>query len=150
ESMALADRVVVMSKGKIAQIGTPRDIYFAPANRFVAEFVGAANLLEARAGEGALALPGGKLAVDGAGFTGDVVAMIRPESITSVAPEAAALTGRIERVSFVGDRQRLSVSGATQRTLMIDAPNTLDVKIGERIGLKIDPAAIRVLPREPQ
>ncbi len=65
-----------------------------------------------------------------------------------VAPEGAALSGQVERVSFVGDRQRLTVSGAAQRPLMIDAPNTLDIKVGERIGLKIDPAAIRVLPRE--
>ena len=61
EAMALGDRVVVMSKGAIAQIGTPRDIYFAPANRFVAEFIGAANLVEARAVNGMLTLPGGQL-----------------------------------------------------------------------------------------
>jgi putative spermidine/putrescine transport system ATP-binding protein len=150
EAMALGDRVVVMRKGSIAQIGTPRDIYFAPANRFVAEFVGAANLVEARAVDGALALPGGKLPINGANYAGDVVAMIRPESIYVIAPDAAPLSGQVERVSFVGDRQRLTVSGAAQRSLMIDAPNTLEVKIGERIGLKIDPAAIRVLPREPQ
>ena len=63
EAMALGDRVVVMRKGAIAQVGTPRDIYFAPANRFVAEFVGAANLVEARAANGALVLPGGHIAL---------------------------------------------------------------------------------------
>ena len=41
--MELGDRVLVMRKGAIAQIGTPRDIYFAPQSRFVAEFIGAAN-----------------------------------------------------------------------------------------------------------
>ena len=46
EAMALGDRIVVMRKGTIAQVGTPRDIYFAPASRFVAEFIGAANILE--------------------------------------------------------------------------------------------------------
>ncbi|MGH6664187.1 MAG: ABC transporter ATP-binding protein [Pseudolabrys sp.] len=150
EAMALGDRVVVMRKGSIAQIGTPRDIYFAPADRFVAQFIGAANLVEARAADGTLTLPGGTLPVNGAGFTGDVVAMIRPESIQVVAPEAAPLSGQVERVSFVGDRQRLTVSGAAQGSLMIDAPNTLDVRIGERIGLKVEPAAIRVLPKEHQ
>ena len=54
EAMALGDRIVVMRKGAIAQIGTPRDIYFAPANRFVAEFIGAANIVEARVDAGAL------------------------------------------------------------------------------------------------
>ena len=46
EAMALGDRIVVMRKGAIAQVGAPRDIYFAPASRFVAEFIGAANILE--------------------------------------------------------------------------------------------------------
>ena len=45
EAFAMADRVVIMSQGKIAQIGAPRDIYRAPANRFVAEFVGRNNIL---------------------------------------------------------------------------------------------------------
>ena len=47
EAMELGDRIVVMRKGAIAQIGTPREIYFAPENRFVAEFIGAANIIEA-------------------------------------------------------------------------------------------------------
>src|SRR5262247_3166725 len=54
EAMALGDRIVVMRKGAIAQVGAPRDIYFAPASRFVAEFIGAANVLEATATNGAL------------------------------------------------------------------------------------------------
>lgn len=148
EAMALGDRVVVMRKGAIAQIGTPRDIYFAPVNRFVAEFVGAANLVEARAVSGTLTLPGGHLVVSNRSINGDIVAMIRPESIRVVAPEAANLSGQVERVSFVGDRQRLTVSGATPRPLLIDANNTLDIKVGERIGLVVDPHAIRVLPGE--
>ena len=148
EAMALGDRVVVMSKGAIAQIGTPRDIYFAPANRFVAEFIGAANLVEARAVNGVLTLPGGQLEVDDKSATGDVVAMIRPESIRIAAHDAAKLSGHVDRVSFIGDRQRLTVSGAAQRPLVIDAPNTLDVKVGERIGLIVDPRAVRVLPEK--
>jgi len=95
-------------------------------------------------------LPGGQLHIADAALTGEVIAMIRPESITVVAAESASLSGRVERISFVGDRQRLAVSGATQKTLMIDTLNTLDIKIGENIGLKVDPAIIRVLPREPQ
>ena len=47
EAMALGDRIVVMQKGAMAQIGTPREIYFTPRNRFVAEFIGAANIVEA-------------------------------------------------------------------------------------------------------
>ena len=146
EAMALGDRVVVMRKGAIAQIGTPRDIYFTPADRFVAEFVGAANLVEAPASSGTLSLPGGQLAIADVNAMGNIVAMIRPESIRVVAPGASRLSGRVERVSFVGDRQRLTVSGATQRPLLIDGSNTLAVKVGEQIGLDVEPSAVRIFP----
>jgi putative spermidine/putrescine transport system ATP-binding protein len=149
EAMALADRVVVMSKGAIAQIGSPRDIYFAPENRFVAEFIGAANIVEAKVADGVLTLPGGHLRVADHTVAGRVVAMIRPESIAVVAPESATLSGRIDRVSFVGDRQRLTVSEVSERVLLIDVPNTFAVKIGERVGLAVNQNDVRVLPGEP-
>ena len=148
EAMALGDRIVVMRKGAIAQIGTPRDVYFSPTDRFVAEFIGAANLIEAPAANGVLKLPGGELAVAGHSGNGDVVAMVRPESIAVTAPDGAKLTGKVERVSFVGDRQRLAVSGAALRPLMIDAPNTLPINVGDRIGLSIAPQDVRILPGE--
>src|ERR1700760_2828065 len=54
EAMELGDRIVVMRKGAIAQIGSPRDIYFTPKNRFVAEFIGAAKIIEAAGENGRL------------------------------------------------------------------------------------------------
>jgi putative spermidine/putrescine transport system ATP-binding protein len=149
EAMALGDRVVVMRKGAIAQIGTPREVYFAPASRFVAEFIGAANIVEADCAAGALALPGGRLALANGTADGRVVAMIRPEAITIAAPAAASLVGEVDSVSFTGDRQRLAVRGAARRPLMIDVPNSVAVKAGDRVGLVVDPAAIRLLPGEP-
>jgi putative spermidine/putrescine transport system ATP-binding protein len=145
EAMVLGDRIVVMRKGAIAQTGTPRDIYFAPASRFVAEFIGAANIVQAPCSGGALMLPGGRLRVAN-GAAGDVVAMIRPESIAVVSPDSAALVGRVDSVSFIGDRERLTVSGAADKPLIVDAPTTIAVKPGETIGLSVEPAAIRILP----
>ena len=150
EAMALGDRVVVMRKGSIAQIGTPRDIYFAPANRFVAEFVGAANIVEGECDAGALTLPGGRLALANGAMNGHadgkVFAMIRPESIRIVAPDGAAVAGLVDSVSFVGDRQRASIGGVAGKTVMVDVPNSTPIKAGDRVGLAIDPAAIRLLP----
>ncbi len=150
EAMALGDRIVVMRKGSIAQIGTPRDIYFAPANRFVAEFVGAANIVEAQCHAGALTLPGGKLPIASGAMNGHangkVFAMIRPESIRIVAPDGAALSGEVDSVSFVGDRQRASISGAAAKFIMVDVPNSIAIKTGDRVGLAVDPASIRLLP----
>jgi putative spermidine/putrescine transport system ATP-binding protein len=152
EAMVLGDRIVVMRKGAIAQIGTPRDIYFAPASRFVAEFVGAANIVEAAYEAGSLRLPGGTIAMPGVpkGQANDrVLAMIRPESIRLVAVAGAALCGLVEGVNFVGDRQKASIGGAAGKPLMVDVPNSIAIKIGDRVGLAIDPGEIRLLPGEP-
>jgi putative spermidine/putrescine transport system ATP-binding protein len=146
EAMALGDRIVVMRKGAIAQVGTPRDIYFEPASRFVAEFIGAANILEAEYHGGALKLPGGHLTLANGAANGAVVAMIRPESIRVIEPAAASLSGVVDSVNFTGDRQKLTVSGAADKPIQIDIPNSLDLKPGQRVGLSVVPGAISILP----
>ncbi|UFS77331.1 ABC transporter ATP-binding protein [Tardiphaga sp. 37S4] len=148
EAMELGDRIVVMRKGAIAQIGTPREIYFAPQNRFVAEFVGAANIVEGPVSGGRLMLPGGWLALNNAADNAAAAAMIRPETIGIVAEADAFLRGMVESVAFIGDRQRLVVTGAANKPLTVDAPNTINVRAGERVGLSVTPQAVRVLPKE--
>jgi putative spermidine/putrescine transport system ATP-binding protein len=122
EAMALGDRIVVMRKGAIAQIGKPREIYFAPASRFVAEFIGAANIFEADYAAGVLTLAGAKLPLANGAANGAAVAMIRPESIKVVSPDGAMLAGCVDNVSFVGDRQRLTISGVGGKPILVDAP----------------------------
>jgi putative spermidine/putrescine transport system ATP-binding protein len=148
EAMELGDRIVVMQKGTIEQIGTPRDIYLTPRNRFVAEFIGAANIIETAIESGHLVLPGGRQPIGGDASLAQALAMIRPETIRVVAVGGAPLSGIIDSVSFIGDRQRLVVSGASDRLLTVDAPNTVVAEVGERIGLLIAPDAIRLLPPE--
>jgi len=148
EAMELGDRVVVMRKGAIAQIGSPREIYFTPKNRFVAEFVGAANIIEAPLDQGHLVLPGGRQPIGGDATEPAAIAMIRPETIAIVDAAAAPLSGTIDSVSFIGDRQRVVVSGASDKPLTVDAPNTIAARAGERVGLSIAPEAVRLLPPE--
>ncbi|MEA2933711.1 MAG: putative spermidine/putrescine transport system ATP-binding protein [Variibacter sp.] len=145
EAMVLGDRIVVMRSGAIAQIGSPREIYFEPKTRFVAEFIGAANILEARIEGGSLMLPGGKLALKGGAQDGPVVAMIRPETISLTSANTGGLRGRVESVSFTGDRVRVIVADAAPRSIAIDAPNTVTVRTGDIVGLSIDASAIRLL-----
>jgi len=148
EAMELGDRIVVMQKGSIAQIGTPREIYFASKNRFVAEFIGAANIIEAPLESGHLILPGGRQPVGGDASMLAAIAMIRPETIRIVEAEGALLAGMIDSVSFIGDRQRIIVSGVSAKLLTVDAPNTVPARAGERVGLSIAPEAVRLLPPE--
>ncbi|WMT72786.1 ABC transporter ATP-binding protein [Bradyrhizobium sp. Ash2021] len=148
EAMELGDRIVVMQKGTIAQIGSPREIYFAPKNRFVAEFIGAANIIEAPIEGGQLVLPGGRQPIGGDATVSAAVAMIRPETIRVVEAGTAPLSGLIDSVSFIGDRQRMVVSGVSGKLLTVDAPNAVVAKAGERVGLLISPDAVRLLPPE--
>jgi len=148
EAMELGDRVVVMQKGRIAQIGSPREIYFTPQSRFVAEFIGAANIIEAPIENGHLVLPGGRQAIGGDANMPAALAMIRPETIRVVETGSAPLSGIIDSVSFIGDRQRLVISSASDKLLTVDAPNTVQTKAGERVGLLISPDAVRLLPPE--
>src|SRR5258708_2118312 len=148
EAMELGDRILVMQKGAIAQIGTPREIYFAPKSRFVAEFIGAANIIEAPIENGHLVLPGGRQPIGGDASLPAAVAMIRPETIRVVGEGDAPLSGTIDSVSFIGDRQRMVVSGVSGKLLTLDAPNTVRAKAGEPIGLLIAPDAVRLLPPE--
>jgi putative spermidine/putrescine transport system ATP-binding protein len=76
------------------------------------------------------------------------VAMIRPETIRVVEAASAPLAGIIDSVSFIGDRQRMVVSGASDKFPTVDAPNTIRAQAGERIGLLIAPDAVRLLPPE--
>lgn len=152
EAMVLGDRIVVMSKGAIAQVGTPRDVYFAPASRFVAEFVGAANIVEAAYEAQSLRLAGGMIPIAttppelSGQANGRVVAMIRPESIKLVPAASSALRGVVESVNFIGDKQKASITGAAAKTLTVDVPNSVAIKVGDHVGLAIDPGEIRLLP----
>jgi putative spermidine/putrescine transport system ATP-binding protein len=61
---------------------------------------------------------------------------------------AAALSGSGDCVAFNGEKQRLVVGGAAGKPLTVDAPNTLQIKPGDRVGLSISPEAVRLLPPE--
>jgi putrescine transport system ATP-binding protein len=105
EALALADRVAVLDGGRIAQRGAPRAIYERPASRFVARFLGAANVLEGRAADGAF-----DSAEAGATFTdipaGTVALALRPERLRILPPgadEPNTAPGTVEDAAFRGD-----------------------------------------------
>jgi len=109
EALAISDQIVVMNRKKIAQKGTPREIFEAPADEFVADFMGNANLVdgEIRLADGQSAtceLNGSVVRVPYAGRrTGPVRIAIRPEAIVLETPDAGpALIGKIRRATYLG------------------------------------------------
>src|SRR5260370_21338940 len=100
EAIELGDRIVVMQKGAIAQTGTPREIYFKPGNRFVAEFIGAANIIEAAVENGHLVLPGGRQPIGGDASLPAAVAMIPPATLRVVGAATAPLSRPLHRLAF--------------------------------------------------
>jgi putative spermidine/putrescine transport system ATP-binding protein len=97
---------------------------------------------------GHLVLPGGRLAVGDVSDIASAVAMVRPETIHLVDPGSASLSGIVDSVSFIGGRQRIVVSGASNKLVSVDAANTVKAHVGESVGLSIAPEDVRLLPTE--
>ena len=105
EALAVSDQIIVMSNARIAQIGAPRELYEAPRDRFVADFIGDANLVEAELGahRGARApcapwRPADSSSTIAAPRPGKVRVAIRPESIVLKKENSAGLRGTIRKV----------------------------------------------------
>jgi putative spermidine/putrescine transport system ATP-binding protein len=148
EAMALGDRIVVMDHGEIVQIGTPTEIYHSPANAFVADFVGSVNRLQGRVennvwrcGNAALPWPAG-VPADAAGG----VVMVRPEDLRVAGDAAQAISGKLTARYFLGSRTRLLVDIGQNAPVLVDTSERSDFAQGSVVHLRIDPAAMIVLP----
>jgi multiple sugar transport system ATP-binding protein len=132
EAMTLADRIVVLDAGKIAQIGSPRALYERPANLFVAQFIGSPkmNVFAARAASG-LDLPAGAVQVG-----------VRPEHITPVAPGAGAIDGTVDVVEYLGADTYLIVDCDTEEHLTVRINGDTDLVPGSRLGLAFEPGRL--------
>ncbi|HEY3341104.1 MAG TPA: ABC transporter ATP-binding protein, partial [Anaerolineae bacterium] len=112
EAFALADRVVIMNAGHVVQIGTPREVYLAPADAFVARFLGLSNLVSghsASASAHTVQTPLGLLTLAGETcHTGEVTVLIRPEAL-SLAPGINPLSGVFMERSVRGRQTRVVV-----------------------------------------
>ena len=154
EALTMSDRIAVMSAGRVQQIGTSRDIYEAPENRFVADFIGETNLLDVDVndvsqGLAQITLPGGRsirCAASGA-TTGKHHLSIRPERLGFVG-EGGDLTVTIDRVIYLGtDLQVITrhESGAVVTVRIQNAARIAVPEPGTRANLKIEDGAARLL-----
>ncbi len=144
EAMALGDRIVVMSRGRVAQIGSPRDIYHKPQNAFVANFIGSMNRLQGRASEGRLEIKAGSLPWKGK-QRGTVEVLFRPEALSIVNEGEANLRGTVATSFFLGDRCRLVVEGICEEPVIVETSGKLNHAKGEPVYLKLDPDELMVV-----
>jgi putative spermidine/putrescine transport system ATP-binding protein len=145
EAMALGDRIVVMDQGRVAQAGTPRDIYQRPATRFVAEFIGSMNRLTGDVEHGSFKCRGGMLAA--ALLPPDAKEVVfRPEDVSVAENGGGELTGTVAAAFFHGDRTRLFVDVGEAQPLIVETDARRDFRHGEAVALKIDPRGLMALP----
>ena len=109
EAMTMADRIIVLNGGHIEQMGTPAEIYNAPASTFVASFMGAPpmNILIGNSNSKTTQLEGGMVVQDAAKAEGDVLVGIRPEDVLLGGDEAAALNFDIQIIEELGAQRLL-------------------------------------------
>ena len=150
EALALSHEIAVMSDGHILQIGSPRDIYERPRNKFVADFVGTTNFLEAtiisveaEPGRYVVESPIGKLAASSADVlrTGDkVVLSLRPEDVelSETAYEGSnAFFGVVNAKVFLGEYLDFQIK-VGDRTLLAKAHPSLRTPVGEKVFVRIN------------
>jgi putative spermidine/putrescine transport system ATP-binding protein len=159
EALVLADRIVVMNRGRVEQIGGPHEIYERPATRFVAEFIGLCNLLDGtvrEVGPGELIVETGRglrlcatPSVTGAAPGQRVVVAIRPEHLVS-APKGEApnrLRAHVAASTYLGSvsRHRVVVGG---EELLVEGHTLHAAPLvpGTEIEIVVDPTHVRLLP----
>jgi len=148
EALALADRIAVMRDGRIEQIGAPAEIYERPASRFVADFVGATNMIDGHVTQGAdgarFIAPFGALplAVCALADGARAAMSLRPERIgLAPASESDALTGVVEDAAFRGESVHLRLRLAQGAPLKVSCAANAGFPVGGRVALRIAPDA---------
>ena len=161
EALTMSDRIAVIDQGRIMQLGTPRAIYDAPANRFVAEFVGESSFLPVSIAGGVATLDGRVLHLhpDNAVADGERLLMLRPEKLRILSegapPDADTnlLTGRVGRFIYQGDSFLLDIAlscgtGVTVRGITSSERMGQVPEPGQAITLGLDRRDTFLLPAE--
>jgi putative spermidine/putrescine transport system ATP-binding protein len=150
EALALADRICLMNDGQIEQLGKPEDIYERPANTFVADFIGASNLIygtiaaggRIETADGVLPLPDGCSAPVGE----QAALVVRPEKLLLCKSDDGLLSGRVEESIYAGSETRLLVRLPSETLLTVRRRAGLPpVAIGENVFMRWDREQARLL-----
>ena len=145
EALAMSDRIAVMNRGRVEQIGSPEEIYERPATRFTAEFVGAGNFFEG-VGDGRTVRTNDGLSIESAA-SGNVTLLVRPEKMRLNG--GSGLPARVEEVLYQGASMSIILMAGDRRLLVEDANDgaLARVRVGETTTVSWRPEDVLVLPR---
>jgi len=155
EAMVMADRIAILDAGRIAQVGSPEEVYNRPNSPFVASFMGAGNVLslEAKPANGGMEIQPGAhndgVLVPGPALAGPVVAHFRSEAARlgpaqERAPDRLMLRGRITQASYPGGFYRYAVA-VGQNQFMVD--DTRRLAVGEAVGVGLPVSSLHFFSR---
>ena len=147
EALTMSDTVVVMSEGRIQQVGSPTDVYNEPKNAFVADFIGESNIVDGvMLADYSVRFSGQTFQCVDAGFSPkeSVDVVVRPEDVDIVTEDAGMLRGVVTSVTFMGVHYEVIVDIGGFKWMI----QTTDfVAEGARIGLYIEPDAIHIMKK---
>lgn len=162
EALSMADRMAVLSEGKLLQMGTPRDIYYHPSDSFVAKFIGKANLFRVTIREimpdnrMRLETPFGNMKVNGPLYPNhtELTACIRPEALrwmdgNTASPESNQISAIVTDVRFYGESLEVELDAAPGHILhaLIANPGHRSVSVGDTVRWQVDPDQIILLEK---
>jgi iron(III) transport system ATP-binding protein len=144
EAMAISDRIAVMDRGVVVQVGTAQDLYYRPATEFVARFIGRANLLPAKViSDGEVEVEGLRVPLRTRRAPKDRIRLVvRPEMMAIVA--AADGNGQIEKRTFLGEKTDYEIAFGALRIQACQSRGVI-FDVGDRVSIGIDPANVHVL-----
>ncbi|KKY02468.1 spermidine/putrescine ABC transporter ATP-binding protein [Paraclostridium benzoelyticum] len=145
EALTMSDKIIVMNKGKIQQMGTPQDIYNEPENSFVARFIGESNIFDGIMIEDYLVeFCGKKFKCVDKDFekNENIEVVIRPEDVKMVEPEKGMLKGKVTSVLFKGVHYEIEVNENGRMWIL---HNTQSAQVGSELGLDIYPEDIHIM-----
>ncbi|MEM5583694.1 ABC transporter ATP-binding protein [Roseibium sp. AS2] len=151
EALAVSDTIVVMKEGKIAQIGTPRELYESPASDFIADFIGEANVVEGRVisvnGDAAqVELGGVTLSLPSRGqLPGPTQISLRSNAL-KVTTEGTGIKGTIASSAYLGDHVEYEIDGPLGQIFVVDDESDMPLPSGTAVALEVRPRGVALIP----
>ena len=144
EALTMSDKIVVMSEGRMQQIGTPEDIYNEPKNAFVADFIGESNIFTGiMTDKLKVRFCGAEFAcVDDVEHGRLVEVVVRPEDVEITTPANGAITGTVTSVVFKGVHYEITVESGKNEIVI---QSTKTAAVGSQVGLNVEPDGIHIM-----